>query len=93
MDANGKLTGFYTDGDFRRQMEFAFEAGDERFLKLPIRDAMTERPLSIEPDRLVTEATRIMRERKVDQLPVVDGDGRPIGLIDVQDLLDVRLLG
>ena len=37
-------TGFYTDGDFRRQMEGAFDRGDQRFLKLPVRDAMTEKP-------------------------------------------------
>jgi arabinose-5-phosphate isomerase len=34
-----------------------------------------------------------MRTTEVDQLPVVDADRRPVGLLDVQDLLAARLLG
>jgi arabinose-5-phosphate isomerase len=38
-------------------------------------------------------AAEILREGQIDQLPVVDADGRPVGLLDVQDLLAARLFG
>ncbi len=89
--ASGELVGFYTDGDERRQLE-ANAANAERFLKSPIREFMTRSPRTIGPDQLLSEAVRLLREMKIDQLPVIDADRRPIGLIDVQDLLDVRVL-
>ena len=42
-------------------------------------------------DDVVIEAARMLRERKIDELPVVDADGRPVGMVDVQDILDVGL--
>jgi len=36
---------------------------------------------------LAAEAMRILREKKIDEVPVVDKKGRPVGLLDVQDLL------
>jgi len=39
----------------------------------------------------VEEAMRMLREHRVDQLAVVDDDGKPIGLLDVQDVLDLKL--
>ncbi len=41
---------------------------------------------------MLTEAARVLREAQVDQVPVVDDTGRPIGLLDVQDLLAARIL-
>jgi arabinose-5-phosphate isomerase len=38
-------------------------------------------------------AVELLRERQIDQVPVVDEQGRPIGLLDVQDLLAANLLG
>jgi arabinose-5-phosphate isomerase len=92
VDARGRLVGFYTDGDFRRQVEQLL-ADSGSALKRPIREFMTHGPTTTTPDRLVGEATRILRERKVDQLPVVDENGAPVGLLDVQDLLEVKVLG
>ncbi len=93
VDADGRLEGFYTDGDFRRQVEEAEKDEGFRFLARPIHEFMTFHPKTIAPDRLAQEGMRTMREAKIDQLPVVDADGRPVGLLDVQDLLDVRVLG
>ncbi len=93
----GVLTGFYTDGDFRRHMDELVSGKNPSseifFLKRPIREIMTRNPKTIRPDQLVGEAVRLLSERKIDQLPVVDENLRPIGLLDVQDLLDVRVLG
>lgn len=91
--ADGRLEGFYTDGDFRRQVEEARGEAAFGFLARPIEEFMTRAPKTIAPDRLAHEGMRTMREAKIDQLPVVDEDHRPIGLLDVQDLLDVRVLG
>lgn len=97
VDGQGRLTGFYTDGDFRRHMEKLVESGEARsvaaFFGTSIGELMTRDPRTIGAERLAAEAMRVMRELKIDQLPVVDAERRPVGLIDVQDLLDVRLLG
>ena len=51
---------------------------------------MNRSPKTIEPDKLASEAERVMREFQIDQLAVIDGDGKPLGLIDVQDLVRAR---
>lgn len=91
-DTNGSLTGFYTDGDFRRTVEEGLAEWGAELLEQPIDKFMTRDPLTIQGDRLVAEAMRLLRERKIDQLPVVDQENRPIGLLDVQDLLDVKVV-
>ena len=59
---------------------------------LPDSSVMAKRPRTIGPDELVLTAAAMMRETKVDQLPVVDSHGRPVGLVDVQDLLAARVV-
>jgi len=39
---------------------------------------------------LVAEGLRILRDKKIDELPVVDKNKRPVGMLDVQDVLDIR---
>jgi arabinose-5-phosphate isomerase len=41
---------------------------------------------------LVRDAVRMIRELRVDELPVVDTDGKPIGLIDIQDLIALKVV-
>jgi arabinose-5-phosphate isomerase len=84
--ADGKLAGIFTDGDFRRVM-----GRDPSRISCRIGDVMTRNPVTIPPDRLATEALKILRERKIDEIPVVNERGEPIGMLDVQDLLDVQL--
>lgn len=87
VSGSGKLTGILTDGDIRRAV-----GRDSNVLTGRIRDVMTKTPITIAPDRLATEALKILRERKIDELPVVNGTGAPVGLLDVQDLLDVGIV-
>jgi arabinose-5-phosphate isomerase len=87
---DGRFAGIYTDGDLRRNLLAARSANDFAMLSRPIDEFMTAKPVSVKPGQLVSEARRILRERKIDQLPVVDDDGRAVGLLDVQDLLDLR---
>ncbi len=82
VDNNGKLIGFFTDGDFRRAVELYDDV-----LVQPIHIFMTKNPLSIKPDCLATEALKLIKDKKIDELPVVDNDGKPVGMIDEGDLL------
>ena len=83
----GRLSGIFTDGDLRR----LFDLQGEVRANEPVDRHMGTSPKSIHPDQLVEEAFRIMREHRIDQLAVIDEEHRPIGLLDVQDLLDTRL--
>lgn len=85
VDHEGQLVGIFTDGDLRRLVE----QGETDFER-PVREVMCKRPRCVGPEVLVLEATRLMRESRVDQLPVVDAEGRAVGLLDVQDLLAAR---
>ncbi|RMG19717.1 MAG: KpsF/GutQ family sugar-phosphate isomerase [Deltaproteobacteria bacterium] len=87
VDADGVLVGIFTDGDLRRLIE----AGHHDFT-LPISEFMNPNPRTVAPSDLVRSAAELMRDAKLDQLSVVDASGRPIGLLDVQDLLEARLL-
>ncbi len=79
---DGGLIGIFTDGDLRRKLE---TEGD--LLELPVARVMTPSPAAIRGESLAAEAMAEMRRRKIDELPVVDEAGRPIGMLDVQDLL------
>ena len=87
VDADDKLLGFFTDGDLRRLVE----TGRDAIRDLPIDEVMTASPKSILPDTLAIEALAELHKLKVDQLPVVDREGRVVGLLDVQDLLDLKI--
>ena len=78
----GILVGVFTDGNLRRCLE-----QDTEFLKRPIGELCSRTPITIHPDKLAQEAARIIQERKIDQLLVVDEQNLPVGLIDIQDLL------
>jgi len=87
VDAAGRLVGIFTDGDLRRLVEH----GQTDFSK-PVSSAMGHDPRRVKPDLLVTEAAHVMRKARIDQVPVVDDDGKPVGLLDVQDLLAAKIL-
>jgi arabinose-5-phosphate isomerase len=88
VDAQGKLVGIFTDGDLRRLVQ----SGEVDFAR-PVSAVMGKSPRTVGPDSLATAAAEMLRDTQVDQLPVVDGEGRPVGLLDVQDLLAAHLLG
>ena len=55
-------------------------------------DVMTRSPKRISENALASEAMAVMRQFRIDELPVVDDHDRPVGLIDVQDLVVLRML-
>lgn len=87
VDANGQLVGFFTDGDLRRLIE----RGAQNPREARIDDAMTRNPRSIGPETFALEALGVLHQFHLDQLPVVDEQRRLIGLLDVQDLLNLKI--
>ncbi|MEY4181933.1 MAG: Arabinose 5-phosphate isomerase KdsD [Planctomycetota bacterium] len=88
IDAAGRLSGIFTDGDLRRLLH---ERGAAT-LDLPIGTVMTRAPRCLPIDSLVRDAVRLVRERRIDEIPVVDAAGRPAGLVDVQALIARRVV-
>ena len=82
VDAEGRLTGIFTDGDLRRLME---KAGNDAFTTR-IEDAMTQNPKTINPDSLAAEAVRIMENREISVLIAVENQ-KPTGIIHIHELL------
>jgi arabinose-5-phosphate isomerase len=87
-DDQVKLAGIFTDADLRRLL---IREGPEA-LDRPVAEVMTHSPQSLRDDALVRDAVQQVRERRVDELPVVDAEGRPVGLIDVQDLVALKVI-
>jgi len=89
VDKDGKLAGIITDADLRRLMTgqghkaFDFKAGD----------IMTADCKKIRADALAAEATAIFHKYRIDELPVVDARNKPVGLIDVQDIVTIKVVG
>lgn len=87
VDKKGVLAGIFTDGDLRRHL------GTDPLLSLkPVKQVMTKNPVTISKEMLAADAFRILREKRIDEIPVVDKSKRPIGLVDVQDLLKAGLV-
>jgi arabinose-5-phosphate isomerase len=87
VDARGALAGIFTDGDLRRLVLRDAAALDER-----LGDVMTRSPRTLASTALVRDAVRMVREHRADEIPVVDAEGRPVGLLDVQDLMALRVV-
>lgn len=83
VDPDGILRGIFTDSDLAR----LFESRRDDALDGPIRQVMTKRPTTVPAGSMVSDAVEIMAERKISELPVVDAAGKPIGLIDITDIV------
>lgn len=88
VDDAGRLAGFVTDGDLRTAL---IEQGPDAWTS-PIDHIMTHNPSTLNSDALVRDAVHIVRTHRFDEIPIVDDDGRPVGLIDVQDLAALKVI-
>jgi arabinose-5-phosphate isomerase len=79
--ADGRLSGIFTDGDFRRSA-----LAGQGFLAHPVSDFMTRSPKTIQAGSMAIEAVKLFERHRIDDLLVVDTAGRPVGLVDNQDL-------
>ncbi len=87
VDERGKLVGIFTDGDLRRHLK----AGSA-FLNDQVKTVMTKKPTTVVCGQLAAEALRVLEERHIDEVPVVNAHGRSLGLLDVQDLLKAGIV-
>ncbi len=81
-DNNGKLLGIFTDGDLRRTLDQGIDIHHAI-----VSDVMTPKCKTIRPDVLAAEALAIMEEDKINALIVTDDHNRPIGALNMHDLL------
>jgi arabinose-5-phosphate isomerase len=83
VDKAGRLTGIFTDSDLARLFEHKRDPAIDR----PITEVMTPTPITAGSDAMLIDAIRLMATRKISELPIVDGDHRPLGLIDITDVI------
>lgn len=86
VDEKGVLQGVISDGDLRRWMERTERAG-ENLLAKKAGEIMTRNPKVVSPDALAAEAIDIMESRSITSLLILDGRGRPAGVVHLHDLL------
>jgi len=87
VDKDGKLAGIFTDGDLRRLV-----LHDTARLELCITEVMTRTPRTLCHSATAADAVHLFKLHRQDEIPVVDEDGRPIGVLDVQDLIALKLV-
>jgi len=87
VDAHGQVAGIFTDGDLRRLIERT-----QNFADLRVADVMHTAPRRIGPDRLAAEAADLMEQYRINQLLVVDDDGRLIGALHIHDLTHAKVI-
>jgi arabinose-5-phosphate isomerase len=83
VDGRGRLTGIFTDADLRRLLE----SGRGDAMDRPVAEVMTRNPKCVRQGDTAADAIAIINRHFIEELPVVDGRGRLVGLVDVQDLL------
>jgi len=84
VDETGRLAGIFTDSDLARLFEQRRDAALDR----PIAEVMTRTPIIVPTGTRVWDAIEIMSQQRISELPVVDADGRPVGLLDITDVLN-----
>ncbi|SFR46786.1 arabinose-5-phosphate isomerase [Pseudidiomarina maritima] len=83
----GKLAGIFTDGDLRRILDQRIDLHST-----PIAQVMTRQPVTIKPDVLAAQGLKLMEDRKINGLFVVDENGIPQGALNMHDLLKAGVM-
>jgi CBS domain-containing protein len=89
VDGDGAAIGIFTDGDLRRRLPDVGENALERTIG---EIGFTENPLALESGALLNDAVTLFEKHSVDSIIVVDG-GKPVGVLDIQDLVKQGILG
>lgn len=87
VDASGKVLGIFTEGDLRRQIE---QKGDIRGLLID--NVMTRTPATISPEAMAASAAKIIDERMINQLLVIDEQRRLVGALHIHDLMTAKVI-
>jgi arabinose-5-phosphate isomerase len=83
LDHYGKLSGIFTDSDLARLLESKHDLS----LDAPIQTVMTQAPATVTVGTRLPKAIETLANRKISELPVVDEDGKPVGMIDITDVV------
>ena len=83
IDEAGMLAGLFTDSDLAR----LFERRHDAALDAPIGSVMTSRPTTLSAGTRLRDAVAILESRRLSELPILGPDGRPVGLVDIVDLV------
>lgn len=89
VDADRRLRGIFTDGDFRR---FLAAGASADALAEPLSAVMTRDPIHVTASQLAVDALRVFEAHHIDDLPVLDADGLFAGLVDIQDLPKFKVM-
>lgn len=87
VDEQQRPVGVFTDGDLRRMFERV-----QDFTKVAIRDVMHANPRSIAPERLAVDAVAVMEQYRINQMLVVDADGKLVGALHIHDLTQAKVI-
>lgn len=87
VDAENNLLGIFTDGDFRRKIMV-----NPNVMEAPIETVMTANPISMNENQMAVEIIKLLEKRKIDDILVVDNDGKFAGLVDIQDLPKFKVM-
>jgi len=87
VDGDGRVAGIFTDGDLRRHLADAANPAE-----LPIAQVMTPRPVCVSREHLAVDVLALYEKHNIDDLVVVDADGRLAGMVDIQDLPKFKIL-
>ncbi len=93
VDAENRLIGIVTDRDIRSALPWELFHGDapeglrEKVASMKVGDIMTRNPITISPEYTIQDSLLLIQEKRVGAFPVVDADGKLLGIISVRDLL------
>src|SRR5690606_13114086 len=87
IDAEGRLVGLFTDGDLRRALDTDLDVRTAG-----IAQVMTRNPRTIGAGHLAVEAARLLEKHQINGLIVVDADNRPVGALNIHDLLRAKVV-
>ncbi len=85
VDEDGRLAGLFTDSDLARLLE----TRDDTALDHPIASRMTTHPTTVRKGSLLSDAMAVMSHRRISELPVIDHDRKPVGLLDITDIVSL----
>jgi signal-transduction protein with cAMP-binding, CBS, and nucleotidyltransferase domain len=88
VDGAGNIKGVFTDGDLRRNLK---EKG-KAFTDSTMGELSFNEPLTVSASALLYDAVKIFKEKQIDNIVVLENNA-PIGMLDIQDLVKMGLIG
>lgn len=87
LEDSGSLAGIFTHGDFARGFRLDPLLGEK-----PVASLMTRRPITVQADALAAEVLRTLGQNRIDDIIVLNEHGKPVGLVDTQDLVRLKMV-